>query len=403
MDLLWHPSGWIRSSCLSLPDGEVGEKREAYVDLRGMSSVALPGIIDMHVHLRGLQLSYKEDETSGTLAALAGCVTGVVDMPNTRPHIRNARTLREKLEALRRGAKVDYGIYAGVPESVEEARIMAAMPIAGFKIYPEDMEREEVLCETFKAAEERGLLIIVHSEHPEMIRVPDYGYDRDLFRNCPAEMMGVEEIRRLTRRCAASPKVHITHVSCPRTVLMAKSYGYTVDVTPHHLIWHKHNFKSLCNPFCESKVNPPLRGVAESWGLWQMIFDGVVDAVASDHAPHAPYEKSWLPPEQCSPGFSSLESWPGALLLIFERLGLRDLYVEMTSLRVAKVLGIKRSLSLSVFSLEPEISPGSLRSKGKITPYLGVRRARCLATVIRGKLISDEQESTGVNMFENRG
>ncbi|MEN3000118.1 MAG: dihydroorotase [Acidilobaceae archaeon] len=402
MDLLWQPSGWLRGPCLSLPSGEVGEKGEGYLDLRGMSSVALPGIIDMHVHLRGLQLSYKEDETSGTLAAREGCVTGVVDMPNTRPHVRNVRVLREKLEALRKGARVDYGLYAGVPESREEARAMAAMPIAGFKIYPEDMEREEVLCDVLKGAEERGLLVVVHSEHPEMIRAPDYGYERDLFRSCAAELMGVEEIRRLTKRCSAYPRVHITHVSCPRTVLLAKGYGYTVDVTPHHLIWHRHNFRHLYSPHCESKVNPPLRGAAESWGLWQLTLGGLVDAIASDHAPHPPHEKCWLPPEQCSPGFSSLESWPGALLLLFERLKLMDLYVELTSLNVAKILRVKRGLSLSVFSLEPEISPGSLRSKAKITPYLGVQRARCLTTVIRGKVTSSEEVS-GVNMFEDGG
>lgn len=400
VDLLWSPSGWRSNACIDLAGGPTSA--EGCLDLRGARSIALPGIIDMHVHLRGLELSYKEDESSGTLAALAGCVTAVVDMPNTRPFVRNPRALREKLRALSR-SRVDYGLYAGVPESADYVEEMASAPIAGFKFYPEDLEKDEgLICSVLRSAERRGLLVIVHSEHPEMIRAPDYGYERDLHRSCAAEMLGIEEVRRLLKRCGAKPRVHITHVSCPKTLILSKQLGFSTDVTPHHLLFDRISFRHLWNPLCESKVNPPLRRPEERWGLWKLLMEGYVDAIASDHAPHAAAEKAWAPPDQCSPGFSSLESWPGALLLSFNAAGLLDEFVKLTSVNVQKILGISRGFTLSVFSLEPEASPGSLFSKAKITPYFGTRRARCLATIIRGRLTYRElEEGFGVNMFED--
>ena len=394
------------NTCIPLSNSTRGS-----VDLRGLGSIALPGIVDMHVHLRGLELSYKEDEASGTLAALTGCVTAVVDMPNTRPPLKTVGALRAKLESLRSNAYVDYGVYAGVPEDADTVSRLAEHPIAGFKVYPEDLLLpERVLCRVLEVLEAKGRILIVHAEHPEMLHV-DFGFDRGVYRGCVVETAAVEEVKRLMARCGFKPRVHITHASCPSTVLKAKGYGFTVDVTPHHLLFDEGNFRYLASRWCESKVNPPLRGLIERSLLWRLLLEGYVDAIASDHAPHAGYEKLWLHPSQCSPGFPGLEDWVGVLARIFESLGLLGLFTELTSMNPSRILGLPPMSSRNTYTilgLEVENSPGCIHSKARVSPYLGAPRLKCLASVIRGEIAYLKGEPLtsrgfGVNLFEVGG
>lgn len=400
-DIVVSERGEERGACVTLGGGDPP------LDLRGLGSIALPGIIDMHVHLRGLELSYKEDERSGTLAALAGCITAVVDMPNTRPHIRSLSTLERKLSAMKE-AYIDYGLYAGIPEREDEIELISSAPIAGFKIYPEDMKADErILCGVAKEAERRGLLIIVHAEHPDLIATPDYGYGRELHRSCAAEMAGIYWVMELASRCGARPKIHITHVSCERSLALARALGFTTDVTPHHLLFDIHRFMPLINPYCESKVNPPLRSCSEKQGLWIRLLSGEVDAIASDHAPHSSSEKMWLHPSSCSPGFSSAEAWPGALLRPFLHASALSLFARLTSHGPARILGIDRGASYSVFSMEADSVSEPRFSKAKVSPYFNMSALRCLAAVIRGKVAYYGGSPLvtggfGVNLFENR-
>ncbi len=114
---------------------------DSHLDLTGIG-IALPGAIDMHTHLRGLNLSRKEDERSGTLAAAHGGITAVVDMPNTSPEVRTVTVLREKLRALAEKSVVDYGVFVGLPSSAEELRRMLSIEgVVGLKIYPTDFRQ----------------------------------------------------------------------------------------------------------------------------------------------------------------------------------------------------------------------------------------------------------------------
>mgnify|MGYP001772496795 CR=1 FL=1 len=403
-----------RGVCLDLSGGPLRlleESPPGALDLRGLGSIALPGVVDMHVHLRGLELSYKEDESTGTLAALSGCITAVVDMPNTKPPLKTLKALRAKLGALRDGAYVDYGVYAGVPDDEATVYELSSEPIAGFKVYPEDLRAPRgVLCSILKTLALKGGILIVHAEHPDMLCV-DYGFYRNTYRGCHVEAAAVDEVARLVKECGFKPRIHITHASCPSTVVKAKSYGFTVDVTPHHLLFDEDGFKPLASSWCESKVNPPLRGVVERSLLWRLLLEGYVDAIASDHAPHAPHEKLWLHPSQCSPGFPSLEDWVGALARLFNSINLLPLFAELTSINPARILGLPPraySGSLSILALDLEESPGPIYSKARVSPYLNVYRLRCLATVIRGRIAYLKGEvmvgrGFGVNLFEARG
>lgn len=419
LDKLIVDSKIYSNVCLSFSNERISGFNNGlkYLDLRGLNSLGLPGIIDIHVHLRGLEYSYKEDEHSGSLAAISGCITSVIDMPNTKPQVRNVKVLDYKLRALKEYTTIDYGIYAGIPENPGEAFKLADKPIAGFKIYPEDLRApRRILCEVLRAAESRGLLVIIHPEHPDIIDFVDYGYYRGFYRSCIAETLAIDEVKNLVLECSSKPRIHITHISCPQSIIKAKSFRFTVDVTPHHLLWDQDSYKPLFNLWCESKVNPPLRGIIEKSILWNLLLEGYIDAIASDHAPHSNSEKLWLTPSQCLPGFSSLENWPGALVLVFYRLGLLDLFSKLTSINPAKILGVKGYgcidvgcyANLSIFTLDTIDSPGNIYSKSKITPYINTKRLKCLANIIRGRLVYYDSEPKvgrgfGVNIFEYRG
>ncbi len=376
--------------CVELwPGGyEVGEEPGGSgVDLRGLGSLGLPGAMDIHVHLRGLMLSYKEDEASGTAAAAAGCVTAVADMPNTRPELREPQALRAKLYALASASVVDYAVYAGIPRGRGAARLLALEGAAGFKVYPEDLRESPGMCEALRAAEEAGLVVVLHPELERLFSTPDWGYDRWLSRPCTAEAAAVAELESIMEACGARPRVHVTHASCPETVLEAKRRGFTVDVTPHHLFPVEASW--MADSPCIHKVNPPVRGPLESARLQGLLLEGAVDALASDHAPHAPWEKAWSPP-LCPPGMPWLEWWLGfAARRLLAALGPAG-FARLVSTGPRSVVGAPGGLesgSLSVLLLEPErVSPPAY-SRALYTPFHGSEYLPCLATIVGGRLV----------------
>ncbi len=353
----------------------------------------LPGFIDLHVHLRGLRLSYKEDELSGTLAAAAGGVTLVVDMPNTEPRVDNVEVLGLKLAALRRNAVIDYGVYAGVPRVPGEAqRLAASRLIMGFKVYPEDLEAGDNLEEVLYAAWRHNLLVILHSEHPGLIREGCRPGERWKCRSIGSELAALEELR---SRAPRGVRVHVTHVTSPQLLRAAKGAGYTVDVTPHHLLLDS---RAEAEQGCVAKVNPPLRPRDIREKLLQDVAAGEVDAIATDHAPHAVEEKmSGF--EECPPGIPSLEFYARLVLTLVAK-GVVELgdVIRLMSVKPAEILGIRRYgcvepgciASYTVVDLKREgrIVGYETFSKAKLTPFDGwVYRGEPVATIVRGVLV----------------
>jgi len=320
--------------CLVIEGGRVAGYAErprghAVLDLRGTGLVVAPGIVDMHVHLRGLRLSYKEDERTGTLEAAAGGVVLVVDMPNTVPRLSEPRALAAKLSALAQRSLVDYGVYAGIPADPQVVEALARAPIAGFKVYPSDYKWEDSIA----AASRHSRLVVVHPELPEAeapVAVEDPA-GRAEARGCHLEAAAPGLLAPLLDGGAAR---HVTHASCASTVKEARAHEYTVDVAPHHLIYEARPR----GPPCESRVNPPLRRAPEPGLLLRLTVEGAVDALASDHAPHARWEKS--EPLSCMPGYPWLGLWPWAAnALLHAALGLEGL-LELASAGPARVLGV---------------------------------------------------------------
>ena len=320
----------VISSITKLPRGVKVERFEA------PGVVVAPGLVDLHVHLRGLRLSYKEDERSGTMAAAASGITLVADMPNTLPRLSTPSAVEEKLRALSEGSYVDYAVYAAVPDRPGDVEALLREPVVGFKVYPEDLGLRSA---SVSRALDLGRLVVLHPELPEAERVSgEDGCERSELRGCWMESASVYLLARLGRG-----RVHVTHASCPSTVRAAKELGMTVDVTPHHL------FFSCRMEGCYYKVNPPLRDEASRAELLKLLVEGAVDALASDHAPHSPREKD--SPATCPPGFPWLGAWPW-LVFRLVRLGVLPLarFLYLTSYSPARILGLKGY---------GELSPGS--------------------------------------------
>lgn len=353
--------------CINLKDDRIEsiteKPRGEHLDFTGSNKKVIPGLIDIHVHLRGLQLSYKEDENTGTLQALKAGITLVIDMPNTRPYINTPETIREKLDALRNKSWTDYSIYSGIPPSRDYIEKTMKMGIAGYKAYPNDLAKTTILDNLLQ----KGNLLVVHPEYLsglKMLEVEDIR-SRGAIRGCYLESLSVE----LLASQGLTGRLHITHASCPLTVWTAKRAGYSVDVTPHHL------FYDYNRTGCLNRVNPPLRSPGEASKLIQLVLYGLVDAFASDHAPHSQQEKT--EPLTCSPGFPWLPLWPW---LVYSRLvkpgaiGLSE-FLYYTSRGPAEILGLRDygiidyGARANIVVFDPDYSwrfPGFLDSKHKL-------------------------------------
>jgi dihydroorotase len=375
-------SGVIRRISRDPPPGS--EAR----DYRDRGYIVAPGLIDLHVHLRGLELSYKETEETGCLAAASSGITLIVDMPNTKPPLRRPEALDRKLRDLDSDCVVDHGVYAGLPEDPSLVEELASRPIAGFKVYPEDLQ-SPALGEVLS----RRTLVILHPETPEAYRSDLATLElrgRASHRGCWWETLAVLLLAREHQGRGA--RVHVTHASCPGTVEAARGMGYTVDVTPHHLFYSAERARDPCL----HRVNPPLRPEAERAGLVKLLLEGRVDALASDHAPHEPREKS-LPPT-CPPGYPWLEAWPWLLyrLVASGALSLGE-YLWLTSRGPALILGLKNygalapgyRANLLVFNPRARRHfQGPRHSKAKLTPaFMEELAGEPVETIVGGQTV----------------
>ncbi|MCX6035046.1 MAG: amidohydrolase family protein, partial [Chloroflexi bacterium] len=251
----------------------------------------LPGLIDPHVHLREPGATQKEDWDTGTCAALAGGVTMVLAMPNTKPPIFDATSLDLALEAARSKARCDYAQFLGAgPDNTEWSRHKALPPrAAGLKMYLDStfgelrLDSMTIWQEHFKTWP-KGMPIVAHSESRSMAAIILMAaiYDRS---------------------------VHIAHISLKEEVLLikaAKECGIkvTCEVCPHHLFLTKDDIPSISHGHPgRGVVRPRLATKEDVDALWANL--DVIDCFATDHAPHTLAEKdSDNPP----PGFPGLET-----------------------------------------------------------------------------------------------
>jgi dihydroorotase len=354
-----------------------------------------PGLIDIHVHLREPGQSYKETIATGTAAAAAGGFTAVAAMPNTSP-VNDSPEITRWMLAPERGAAIRvYPIAAATRGSKGEAlNDFAALKSAGAVAVTDDghpILKDGIMRETLAAAARVGLSVIQHAEDTRMTQGASMNAGPVAFklglRGMPAEAesgLVERDIRLVTELRDARVHLHVAHTSTAAAisaVRQARRNGLrvTCEVAPHHFLLTDEHVGRYCT---NAKMNPPLRSAADRDAMIEAILDGVVDAIATDHAPHATHEKE-VEFENAPNGITGLETALGLCLRWLHKEWKLPLgrVLSLMSAQPAALLGLRGRGTLAVGSFgdvvvfdpkaEWTYNATASRSKSRNTPFDG--------------------------------
>jgi dihydroorotase len=407
---------------ISIDEGrikKVGKERtlprsESTVNVHG--KLVLPGLVDIHVHLRDMQLSYKEDFRSGTAAAAAGGFTTVFDMPNTIPPTNSPRRLREKIERARREVLVNVGFYGGLPDRVEVLKEMVKSEIVGVKVNLLEARwlRDDVaLRRVFEEVKRVEKFIVVHAEdggivNDRIMKFRRVGSSsiRDFLsaHAMDAEVVAVERVLKLQGETGA--KVHVAHVSTAKSINIIEEAkrvdaAVTCEAAPHHLLLSEKDLLKVGNL---AITTPPMRPLSDVLRLWEALGGGLIDVVASDHAPHLLSEKLKDDVWEVEPGIPGLETTLPLLLTRFHAgdltLGrlVKLLVEEPVQLLKLKQRGrIEEGYHGDVIVVDVKkrfkIDPSKFHSKARYSPFEGVEvKGKVIMTLVGGNTVMEEGE-----------
>jgi dihydroorotase len=354
-----------------------------------------PGLIDIHVHLREPGQGYKETIATGTAAAAAGGFTAVAAMPNTTP-VNDSPEITRWMLAPERGAIVRvFPIAAATRGSKGEAlNDYAALKSAGAVALSDDgrpILKDNIMRETLTAAARVGLSVIQHAEDTRLTQGGSMNLGPTSFklglRGMPAEAESsiVErDIRLVTELRATRVHLHVAHTSTAAAlaaVRQARRNGLrvTCEVAPHHFLLTEEHV-GLYNT--NAKMCPPLRSAADRDAMIEAILDGVVDAIATDHAPHAVHEKE-VEFENAPNGITGLETALGLSLRWLHKEWKLPLgrVLSLLSAQPAALLGMKGRGTLTVGSFADVVvfdpkaewtyNARAGKSKSRNTPFEG--------------------------------
>ncbi len=266
--------------------------------------IVLPGMFDTHVHFRDPGREDMETIATGSAAAVGGGVTGVLMMPNTSPAIDSGGIVQSVLDNARDNSPLRHVYTAGCITKGrlgEELAGIAGMAARGVKVITDNgapVERGLVLRRAMEYARNFDLIIASHCETPELSAEGAMNEGRASYAlglpGIPAisEEIGLDRDIRIAQYTGA--RLHIQHVTTARgmeTVRRFKEAGVpvTCEVTPHHLLFNENDIVDYDTNY---KMSPPLRTAEDNAALLQGLVDGVVDCIASDHAPHTEFEKN---------------------------------------------------------------------------------------------------------------
>ncbi len=381
--------------------------------------LVLPGLIDVHVHLRDEGKAYKEDFYTGTAAAAAGGITTVLDMPNNDPVTMSTETLKNRMRIAEKRVLVNVGFYAAFPNNLGEVAGIVAEGAVGFKLFMAhqvgglNIDDDAALQEAFTEVGESGVPVAVHAEDKALLMANEERlkrvnrHDAAAFLRAHSESVELKAVERLLKTSAQTGvRLHFCHMTTEaglKAVVEAKKSGRTVtcEVTPQHLLLSNDDYERYGLMLT---MMPPLRGESHIEALWKGVTDCWVDLLGSDHAPHALSEKSAGSVWDVKVGVPGLETTLPLMLTMVKknRISLAHV-VQLLSEKPAEIFNLKdrgdlaqgRKADLTVvdFNQKFRINASKFQSKAKYSPFDGWEvQGSPVKTFVNGSLIMDEQE-----------
>jgi dihydroorotase (multifunctional complex type) len=379
--------------------------------------LVLPGLIDEHVHLRDEGKAYKEDFQTGTAAAAAGGFTTVLDMPNNEPVTMSMETLRNRMAIAERKILVNVGFYSEFPKKLAEAKGIVSEGAVGFKLFMGcqigglNIDDDRALHDAFKEVAEVNVPMAVHAEDKVLLTKNEEKLKQvkkssiAAFQEAHSETVELKAIERLLKISAQTDaRLHFCHVSTEEglnVIIEAKKSGrkVTCEVTPNHLLLSTADLEHYGQLLI---MTPPLRSKNHVEALWKGLEAGWIDALGSDHAPHALSEKSASSVWDVKVGLPGLETTlPLVLTLVKKnRLSLAQT-VQLLAEKPAEIYGLNdrgrleqgKNADLTVvdFNLKFKIDASKFKSKAKYSPYNGWEvQGKPVKTFVNGLLVFDE-------------
>ncbi len=409
-------SGIDRDMDVLLRDGRVAElaapgvlKGPARQTINAKGCIVAPGFIDLHVHLREPGHSHKETIATGTAAAAAGGFTAVCAMPNTIP-VNDSVEITRWMQAPEPEAVVRvFPIAAATVGSMgEKLTDFAALQKAGADAVSDDGKPildDDLMRDALRTAAKLNIAVVQHAEDSRVTAGCSMNLGPTSFRLGLRGMPNSAESDIVRRDIALAKQtgahIHVAHVSTAEAmeaVRQAKKAGIraTAEVTPHHFTLIDENIGEYDTHY---KMNPPLRSLADRQAMITGIADGTIDAIATDHAPHAFHEKQ-VEFERAAMGIIGLETaLPIALTVLYHHFKL-PLWriVELLSSGPARVFGLEGLGTLApgahgdVTIFDPEkkwtYDASQSPSKSRNTPYDGWSfTGKIAATIVAGKIV----------------
>jgi dihydroorotase len=388
------------------------------LDASGMH--VLPGAIDVHVHLRDPGYPHKEDWESGTAAAAFGGVTTVFDMPNTIPPTGTAEIIAAKHAIAASKAHVDFGLYGLLGEdTIPNVPALVEGGVIGFKLYMGNTFGKiaspdtGATLECFEVAAATGKRISLHAENNDIMerrqkRLMAAGRaDQWAHLAARPNVVAVEAVSRAAILAEwTGARIHILHISTAdelRPLREAKARG--VDITgetcPHYLMLSTDDYQRFPGVIA---VNPPVREAMNQDPIWAALLDGTIDLIATDHAPHAPEEKTRNDIWTVDCGFPGVETQMPLMLTEVNagRMSISD-YVRMSAFNPAHIWGLyprkgaiapgaDADIAIVDLARAHTIEDAKLHSRSKISPWNGRRvKGTPVHTIVRGRFVMKDR------------
>ena len=401
----------IEGECIKKIDENIKSPNAKLIDAEG--KVVIPGLVDMHTHLR--QPGREDEETirTGSLAAAKGGFTTICCMPNTNPPVDTPAVVNYIYREAKKWGVVEVLPVGAITVGRKGERLseMGRLKKAGVVGFSDDgswVVDSHLMRRAFEYTKMLNVPVISHCEDHSLSKggVMNEGYYSTLLGlpGIPAEAEEIAVFRDLTLLKLTNCKLHIAHISTRGAVELVKkakkdNLKVTSEVTPHHLTLSDEAVKSFDT---NTKVNPPLRDKSDIQALKIGLKEGIIDVIATDHAPHAQQEKELgYPDAPC--GIIGLET---ALSLVIKELvepgvlTFKDAVAKLT-INPSRILGIDRGeikeggvANLAIVNLSRvwEVKEEGFLSLSKNSPFIGWSLpAKVELTIFKGKLVYSEE------------